>query len=440
MAPGPPDKLSNNRFFVLGDYIDNPSKKQRPNEFPDLPTPCNNNKNHPKYVLISSSDPKKQLSELSPFAIKKGVESISTEFTSITLLRDGNLLILTRNARVAEKFVKTKSLSNVCSISCKLHDTLNSVKGVIYAPCLINVPEQEIVQEMKEQGVTDVYKFTKPSDDGKSRIPTGKIIVTFDLYRLPTTVDVAWYKCKVEHYIPNPMRCKNCQKLGHTKNRCKGNATCPECSLPPHAPEKCTRIFCTNCSEAHSSADKNCPRYVQMKEVLKIKTKNYCSIAEARRKYRENNPIQTANQNNTYASISSDSPTKRKETHNNQKEKNVKSSTQNIILEKQTTTTINQLNETAPTTIKQKQPSAINETLKENNKLNKTTEKNETSKSTILTDKNNSTENNNSESNNNKLMSPISSLTQSLISDNIYFLPSVAEESLDDITMDLSTP
>lgn len=27
MAPGPPDKYSNNKFYPLGDYINNPKKK-----------------------------------------------------------------------------------------------------------------------------------------------------------------------------------------------------------------------------------------------------------------------------------------------------------------------------------------------------------------------------------------------------------------------------
>lgn len=163
MATGPPDKLCNNRFSVLGDYIKNPSKKKKPNDYPELPSSRINNYNSPKNVIISCSDPKKSISQISPFAIRKGVESINTEITSISMLRDGCLLILARNSRIAERFIKAKTLSNICDVTCKLHDTLNLVKGVIYAPCLINVPEKEIVQEMTDQGVIDIYKFTKPS-------------------------------------------------------------------------------------------------------------------------------------------------------------------------------------------------------------------------------------------------------------------------------------
>lgn len=439
MAPGPPDKYSNNKFYPLGDYINNPKKKQKQNEFPDLPTPNNNHKNQPKYVLVSSTDSDNQLSKLSPFAIKKGVESISTEFTTISLLRDGNLLILTQNARIADKFVKAKTLSNVCPISCKLHDTLNSVKGVIYAPCLIHVSEKEIVEEMKDQGVTEVYKFTKLNEDGKTRSPTGKMIITFNLYRLPQCVDVAWYKCKVEHYYPNPMRCINCQRLGHTKKRCRGETTCPECSLPPHE-SKCTRILCSNCSGRHSSADKNCPRYKQMQEILKIRTVNYCSIGEARRMYRENNPITTTN-DITYANITTESPTKRKEAKNStneQTEQNIETTTSHNKTKNQNTTTNlneqnNQLN--TPKSSRIKTTTKNNETVSQS-KNNKNIE---TTTTSTISDKSNKPENNISQANNASI-SPFSSITQTLIAQNDYFLPSVNEESLEDSTMELSSP
>ncbi|XP_036346981.1 uncharacterized protein LOC118756316, partial [Rhagoletis pomonella] len=224
------------------------------------------------------------LSKLSPFAIKKCIEAVSTEVDSISQLRDGNLLVLTRNPQVAEKFLKIKTFSNLCLVNVKLHDTLNSVKGVIYAPCLKHVDEEEIINEMKDQHVTGVYKFSKIIKG--ERTITGQMVLTFDLYRLPETVDVAWYKVKVQPYIPSPMRCKRCQKLGHTIKRCERNPMCFICNLPPHDPEDCTRIQCANCEEEHPSSDKNCSKFKEAKEILKIQTLEKCSVGEARRKYK----------------------------------------------------------------------------------------------------------------------------------------------------------
>ncbi|KAL9872535.1 uncharacterized protein ACN2A1_014579 isoform 1-T4 [Glossina fuscipes fuscipes] len=303
MTPEPPDK-NPNRFYLLSDTSPQ-RKKSKKSDFPVLPIsdiiPIDK-----KYIVISSTDARITISQISPFAIKKALDSITTYIDSISILRDGNLLVLAGNPRATEKLIKANSLANLCAISAKLHEKLNSVRGVIYAPCLKHVPEDEIVREMGIQGVTEAYKLTKLNDDGKTRSPTGRIILTFDRYRLPRTVDVAWYKCKVELYIPNPMRCKNCQRLGHTAKRCTNAASCANCGHPPHT-VSCTRSFCINCNDQHSALDKQCPRFVQMREILKIKTENYCSMGEARRTYRERNPsvAHGIGKSNTYAAVAS---------------------------------------------------------------------------------------------------------------------------------------
>ena len=66
-----------------------------------------------------------------------------------------------RNQTVADKFLKAKSLLDICPISVKLHETLNYVKGIIHAPCRIDVPEEKIVKELRSRGVVSVYIFMK---------------------------------------------------------------------------------------------------------------------------------------------------------------------------------------------------------------------------------------------------------------------------------------
>ena len=83
------------------------------------------------------------------------------------------------------------------------------------------------------------------------------------------------------------MRCKVCQKLGHTQKRCKGNPTCNNCNLPDHSNPKtaCSRTMCANCLGEHPSSSIDCPTFQQEKKILKIKTKNKISMGQARRKY-----------------------------------------------------------------------------------------------------------------------------------------------------------
>ena len=73
------------------------------------------------------------------------IEDISKEFDSISLQRDGSLLVLASNEYVAELFLQKKKLGNEHPVSIKLHESLNSVKGIINAPCLIHVPANVII-------------------------------------------------------------------------------------------------------------------------------------------------------------------------------------------------------------------------------------------------------------------------------------------------------
>ncbi|XP_055913736.1 uncharacterized protein LOC129947256 [Eupeodes corollae] len=263
-------------------------------QFPELPAPTNFK--NPKFIVISSSDENKPLSNVSVFFLKKAIDAISKEYESITQLRDGNILILAKNKKVAEKFLVLTNLANQCPISVKYHDRLNSSKGIVFAPFLINVPENEIVSEMSTQGVIEVFKFMK-NIEGKQR-PTGLMLFTFDLYQAPTSVEIGFYKENVKEYIPNPMRCRKCQILGHTIKRCTKVEMCATCNLQVHenAPVSCTRVMCANCppnAEPHPSSSTKCPKYIKNKDILTIKTRKKCSMAEARRLYYHNNPTET---------------------------------------------------------------------------------------------------------------------------------------------------
>ncbi|XP_017463355.1 PREDICTED: uncharacterized protein LOC108356763 [Rhagoletis zephyria] len=247
--------------------------------------------------------------------------------------------------------------------------------------------------------------------DGKAT-PTGKMVLSFDLYHLPKTLDVAWYKVKVKPYFPNPMRCRNCQRLGHTKNRCSNAATCEGCNLPPHQPTTCTRDQCANCCDTHPSSDKNCPRFKQMKDVLQIKTIHKCSLGEAFKKYNLNNPP-TDTSKRTYA-IS----VKESETTSN-----------NSIARKNDLKTTN-CKSTTPTTDYLKRPASSPKTNQE--KIAKTTASSYKHQHTINSESNSNYKGIHTENANptNPSSSPLSNITQQLISNNHYFIPATETSSM----------
>ncbi|XP_054729389.1 protein PF3D7_1417600-like [Anastrepha obliqua] len=298
---------SGNRYSILSDSIPKPPKAKRKkpiiteDSFPVLPEPVKTiNANDPKFILIKSTDTSNPIAKYSVFAKKKALDSISTEYSSVDILRDGSLLVLTKSNKVAEKFLKCKNFGGLCPVSIELHASLNTCKGTIFDLNLANTEEQEILEGLKSQGVVAVYKFTKICNGEK--VPTGRIVLTFNLYKVPHDIDIAWYSVRVEEYFPTPMRCRNCQLLGHTIKRCNNNPTCENCNMPPHNPELCQRTMCANCLGSHSASDKYCPLYLQQKEILKIKTQNKCNYKEAKRLYKIHNPT-PVNSKQSYASV-----------------------------------------------------------------------------------------------------------------------------------------
>lgn len=305
MASGP-HVLSGNRFRDLDvDFHTEPSNKKKRKKTnytnidlnPFIPTFSSNP--NPKFIVIAPTDSEKPFSAFSVFLLKKAIDGISTGYEYITQLRDGNLLILVKSLKIAEIFLSRKTLSNLCPIKVSLHTNLNASKGTVYAPYLTNVPEDEIIKEMNAQGVTEVYKFMK-KNEGIST-PTGLILFTFDLFRPPSTVNIGWYNCKVVEYFPTPMRCQNCQLLGHTAKRCKNPSACVNCNMLPVDPHTCTHTYCANCAEEHPASSKICKSFLKAKEILKIKTTRKCTMLEAKQAYKELNPELPSTQ--TYANV-----------------------------------------------------------------------------------------------------------------------------------------
>lgn len=246
--------------FALLDYSSAPPKKARKRlgkpvslhdfHFPNLPENQNNidsNYAHPKYITATALDDKKPLKNYNQLLIRKGVDAISTKFSSANYLRDGSLLLLVENTRIAERLNSVKELANI-PVKINYHGSLNTVKGTAYSPEFRTLTQEELLEAFRSQGATEVAQITRPGEGG-ARVPTGLVILTFNAYIQPKDIEGAWSKILIRELYPTPMRCRNCQKLGHTAKHCHAPAeTCGTCGLPgPHGPGSCGRKYCVYC-------------------------------------------------------------------------------------------------------------------------------------------------------------------------------------------------
>ncbi|XP_046402573.1 uncharacterized protein LOC124168397 [Ischnura elegans] len=135
---------------------------------------------------------------------------------------------------------------------------------------------------MAPQGVIELRRFTRKQND--QVINTTSVILTFASDSLPDKVFVGYTSYQVRPYIPNPMRCFNCQHFGHISSRCRGTAACARCGEGKHENENCSSN-CVNCDGDHPVYSCDCPKLMGEKKIVKIKTLEKISYFEARKKF-----------------------------------------------------------------------------------------------------------------------------------------------------------
>ena len=185
----------------------------------------------PRFIVMTSASEEKPLSKLSPFAVQKGFQAIAGTLKSTKRLRDGSFLVECSRRAQAENLLKTTTFVDR-PVHVSMHKTLNSSRGVIRCRELSLLSEAEIGEELKSQGVVEVHRVTVKKE-GKV-IPTNTLFLTFNRPDMPKELRVGYLKVKVDLFIPNPLRCFNCNKFGHTSQRCKTTAKCQRCGKDKH--------------------------------------------------------------------------------------------------------------------------------------------------------------------------------------------------------------
>ena len=168
------------------------------------------------------------------------------------------------------------------------HKTLNTCKGTVYSETMSNSSLEELQDALKDQQVSKIERM-KRRVNGVLK-DTHRHIITFNKPDLPQVIKITdWHHELIDLFIPNPMRCMNCKRLGHTKKWCRRTSpTCSKCAeehLPAFGCDKPLR--CVNCSEEHSALERKCPFYQFKYEVLATQTRKRISFPEAEEEVKE---------------------------------------------------------------------------------------------------------------------------------------------------------
>jgi len=196
-------------------------------------------------------------------------------------LANGNLIVGLQREGQAQNLMGIESFGlSPCKVS--EFTKMNTKKGVIRAPAFRGISEEEIAEDLASEGVVGVKKlfFTK---DGQ-KFESSTVILTFDGSVLPGNIKAGYMSIKVDPYIPNPLRCFQCNRFGHPKDRCKRTACCARCGSSDHTDDReCReRPHCVNCDGEHSSFSKECPKWKIEKEIQRLKITQNISFQQAR--------------------------------------------------------------------------------------------------------------------------------------------------------------
>ena len=234
--------------------------------------------NWPRFLVITS--PTENNVPVSPYAMGKAIEGLTSTPYKLTRAKSGLYVVEVTSDTASKTLLNTKTIANQ-GVKITPHRSLNSSRGVITSRSLLGASDADLLDDLKNQGVSKVTRILR-----NRREPTNSIIITFNSPSPKHQVHVLNQAIDVKAYVALPMRCFKCQKFGHMKTKCTKKDVCPRCSeAHPENECKASTLKCPNCHGDHSSSDKKCPKYVEMKNILEISAKKRISVKDAKKEF-----------------------------------------------------------------------------------------------------------------------------------------------------------
>ena len=166
----------------------------------------------------------------------------------------------------SENEIKRHNLSNIdrigeWQISCSVPNSDAFKVGVI-SPIEIDEDISDLSHFVADNNcqIEKVERMMKTEKDG-SKSPSLSVKLTFKSKQLPKSIKFYHFRYNVRIYIPNPVQCYRCQRLGHTALACK--APRPRCLFCAgnHKQDDCpdkNKVHCSNCKEAYRANARKC--------------------------------------------------------------------------------------------------------------------------------------------------------------------------------------
>ena len=230
----------------------------------------------PRFFIMEAADKKIPLN-LNAFVLKKAINWMANaDLDSVKPMKSGSVFIEVETKQQCKNLLKTTKLLGYLPVKVSPHRTLNSSKFVIKCEELDTMEEDEIKKELQPQGIIAVKRIS---------IRCSLYVLTIKGQNIPKKNNIGYLKKETRPYIPNPQRCFQCQKFGHTKNSCKGKAVWAGSGEEGYNLDDCqNEPKCVNCQGDHVAISRDCPKWKIEKDIVTLKYTEKISFADARKR------------------------------------------------------------------------------------------------------------------------------------------------------------
>ena len=161
----------------------------------------------PRFLIMEAADQNVPL-DLNAFVLKKAIDGMAkAELDNVKPMKSGRVFIEVETKQCKNR-LKTTKLLGYLPVKVSPHRALNSSKFVIKREVLDKMDEEEIKKELQPQGIIAVKRIS---------IRYSLYVLTIKGQTVPKRINIGYLKKETRLYIPNPQRCFQCQKFGHTK-------------------------------------------------------------------------------------------------------------------------------------------------------------------------------------------------------------------------------
>ena len=177
------------------------------------------------------------------------------------------------------------------TVKISLHRGRNSCQGTVFAPELRFMTKEEILSDLRGDGVTHIRRITTFRDGQRRDI--NLLVLTFNSTSLPESLHIGYLRKDVKVFIPNPLRCFQCHRFGHGSRGCQKPARCMRCGMAPHQGTDCAIAhFCLSCnSPDHLVSSSQCPTWKGKKASASSKQKRTCHMQRPADESTPTNPL-----------------------------------------------------------------------------------------------------------------------------------------------------